>query len=199
MKKLDSAGNVVATWGGIGSGDGQFRFPSDVEVNVSGEIFVTDRANNRVQKLAPDGSFLDKWGTGGAANGQFDQPLGLTIDDTGEILVVDNLNDRIQRFREAGYPRPKAATPLFLPLVLAYTACDAGSATKIHVPPLAYASCTAIQASSRLTVGSPDANMKAANSTGYIKAVRLGDQPSRPTTPTCAWSPTSRTSETRPT
>ena len=74
-----------------------------------------------------------------------------------------------------GYPRPKAATPLYLPLVPAYQPCTAGSATKTHAPPLAYGSCTAAQTSNQLTVGSFDANAKAANSTGYIRMVRLGD------------------------
>jgi TolB protein len=74
-----------------------------------------------------------------------------------------------------GYPRPKAATPLYISLVPAYQQCSAGSATKTHAPPLADASCTAAQTSDQLTVGSFDANGNAANGTGYIRAVRLGD------------------------
>jgi WD40 repeat protein len=74
-----------------------------------------------------------------------------------------------------GYPRPKAATPLYISLVPAYQACTSGSATKTHAPPLAFGSCTAAQTSNQLTVGSFDANGKTANSTAYIRAVRLGD------------------------
>jgi hypothetical protein len=99
----------------------------------------------------------------------FHTPEKLTADDTN--TTDDTYLSRVAS--TAGYPRPKSATPLYLPLVVAYDAC--GTATKSHAPPLGSGSCTPQQSSGQLTVGSPDANMRAANSTGYVKAVRLGD------------------------
>ena len=67
-----------------------------------------------------------------------------------------------------GYPRPKGATPLRVPLVPAYRECLAPNRT--HGTPLAFGSCNppALE-SSQLTVGTPDANGVAANSTGFAK------------------------------
>jgi hypothetical protein len=74
----------------------------------------------------------------------------------------------------ATHPRPKGATPLIASLVPAYDACDAPNRT--HGPPLASPSCNPpVQSSTAVTVGAPDANGAAANSTGSIRvAVHVG-------------------------
>jgi Tol biopolymer transport system component len=67
-----------------------------------------------------------------------------------------------------GYPRPKGATPLRVPFVPAFTACTAPG-NRTHGAPLAFPSCAPpVQESSYLTVGTPDANGAAANSTGSM-------------------------------
>ena len=38
-------------WGGAGSGDGEFALPKSVAVNGSGEIYVVDSDNYRIQKF----------------------------------------------------------------------------------------------------------------------------------------------------
>jgi hypothetical protein len=66
-----------------------------------------------------------------------------------------------------GYPRPRGATPLRVPLVPAYRQC--GSPNDTHGAPLAFPSCSApVQASPVLTVGTPDANGKPADSIGSV-------------------------------
>jgi hypothetical protein len=74
----------------------------------------------------------------------------------------------------ATHPRPKSASPITVAMVPAYAQCTAPNRT--HGPPLAFPSCNPpAQTSSSLTVGSPDANGAAANSTGFIKiAVVVG-------------------------
>ena len=69
-----------------------------------------------------------------------------------------------------GYPRPKAATPLYVPLVLSFTECAADGAGREHQAPLAYPSCApATQSSPYLTVGTPDANRAPAISAGHVR------------------------------
>ena len=66
-----------------------------------------------------------------------------------------------------GYPRPKGASPLRASLVPAYQSC--GAPNRTHGAPLAFGSCAPpLQASSQLTVGSPDANGAGANSIGTV-------------------------------
>ncbi len=85
----------------------------------------------------------------------------------------------IQGHRTRGYPRPKGATPLRVPLVPAFRAC--ASPNRQHGPPLAFGSCNppALR-SDHLTVGSPDANGKVANSAGDVKLSVFVGNPSTP-------------------
>jgi hypothetical protein len=65
------------------------------------------------------------------------------------------------------YVRPKGATPVYVPLVPAFEQC--GSPNRQHGAPLSFGSCAPPrQTSSQLTVGTPDANGKAANSSGSV-------------------------------
>ena len=52
MQKFTGAGVFVTKWGTGGVGDGQFKYPCGVAVDGSGNIYVTDTDNNRMQKFA---------------------------------------------------------------------------------------------------------------------------------------------------
>ena len=66
------------------------------------------------------------------------------------------------------YVRPRGASPLRVSLVPAYAHCTAPNRT--HGPPLAFGSCSPpSQTSPNVTVGTPDANGAAANSTGFAR------------------------------
>jgi predicted acyl esterase len=79
-------------------------------------------------------------------------------------------------FQPAGaYARPKAATPMRLALVPAYQACT--SATSTHGAPLSFGSCVPGQSSTFLTVGTPDANSRTANSVGSVRLDVVANNP----------------------
>jgi hypothetical protein len=74
------------------------------------------------------------------------------------------------------YARPKTATPARLSLAPAYRECTQPNRT--HGEPLASASCAPpVRASDRLTVGTPDANGKSANSVGFARLRVLPGDP----------------------
>ena len=50
--------NYVTQWGGKGSSNGQFDVPSGVAVDSSGNVFVADSNNSRIQKFDNNGNFL---------------------------------------------------------------------------------------------------------------------------------------------
>ena len=75
----------------------------------------------------------------------------------------------------AGYARPKSATPLTIALVPAFDECTSSNGT--HGAPLAVPSCSAHQSSNYLTVGTPDANGKAAGSVGKLQLRAVGESP----------------------
>jgi hypothetical protein len=69
-------GNFLTKWGSPGSGDGQFStaYVYGVAVDGTGNVYIADSYNYRIQKFDNAGTFLTKWGSAGAGDGQFDRP-----------------------------------------------------------------------------------------------------------------------------
>ena len=93
--------SYVLQWGSLGSGNGQFNDPAGVAVDASGNVYVADTGNNRIQKFNANGGYLSQWGTAGSGSGQFSGPFGLTVAG-GSVYVVDTGNARVQVFTTAG-------------------------------------------------------------------------------------------------
>lgn len=93
---------VLAQWGSQGSGDGQFNTPWGIAVDASGNVYVTDHSNHRVQKFSSSGVFVSKWGSFGTADGQFNGPTNVAVDSAGRVYVSDSGNNRIQVFSGSG-------------------------------------------------------------------------------------------------
>jgi YD repeat-containing protein len=96
------APTYASSFGASGSGDGQLKSPGDVAVDAQGNLWVVDRANNRIQKFSPKGQFLAKFGTFGTGDGQFNRPTAIAIAANGDLLVTDAGNTRVQRFSSSG-------------------------------------------------------------------------------------------------
>jgi DNA-binding beta-propeller fold protein YncE len=86
----------------------QFNGPRGVAVDSSGNVYVTDTGNDRVQKFSNSGTFIRSWGSfcdtfgGNECNGKFDFPQGIALDSIDRVYVVDTSNDRIQKFGNTG-------------------------------------------------------------------------------------------------
>jgi len=83
-------------------GDGQFNSLFGVDADSSGNIYVADRQNHRIQKFDSNGNFLLKWGSLGTNDGQFDHPFGLVVDSSDNVYVTDQFNNRVQKFDSNG-------------------------------------------------------------------------------------------------
>lgn len=96
-------GTYLFQFGSVGTGNGQFQYAQDVAVGPSGDIYVVDYSNHRVQKFSSTGTYLSQWGSYGGADGQFRNPSCLAIDPaTGNVYVADINNYRIQKFDATG-------------------------------------------------------------------------------------------------
>jgi tripartite motif-containing protein 71 len=108
VQKFDRAGKFVTQWGSPGEGDGQFSFnregdvAGDIIVDTTGNVYIADNANHRVQKFDGDGKFLAKWGSEGADEGQFMSVFGLGVDAEGNVFVADPYSYAIQKFDGQG-------------------------------------------------------------------------------------------------
>jgi len=89
-------------WGSLGLGNGQFVRPHDVGFDSQGNVYVTDRDLNNIQKFTHDGKYLTQWGKTGTGDGEFDIPYSLSFDSSGNIYVTDRENSRIQKFSSNG-------------------------------------------------------------------------------------------------
>jgi DNA-binding beta-propeller fold protein YncE len=90
--------DFLLQWGSQGSGEGQFDGPAGVAVDSSGNVYVTDFNNHRIQKFTADGEFLAQWGSQGSGEGQLFFPRGVAVDTSGNVYVADPGNSRIQKF-----------------------------------------------------------------------------------------------------
>ena len=87
----------VTKWGADG-----LSMPEDVAVDSSGNVYVADTWNNRIQKFTSTGTFITKWGSSGSGDGQFSFPVGVAVDSSDNVYVADEYNYRIQKFSTDG-------------------------------------------------------------------------------------------------
>jgi len=94
-------GVVVAGGNGQGSAANQFNQPTAMCIDATGNIYVVDGPNHRIQKWAPNATtgvtVAGGNGQGSAAN-QFSFPSGLYVDDLGNMYITDCLNARVQKW-----------------------------------------------------------------------------------------------------
>ncbi len=100
----------TAKFGSEGTTNGKFKAGFDGAggggmwdaLTSSGDLWVTDPGNNRVQEFSASGEYLAQFGSAGTGNGQFKDPQGIAIDAEGHIFIVDKGNSRVQEFSSAG-------------------------------------------------------------------------------------------------
>ena len=90
-------------FGGPGTGDGQFNHTEGVAINaVSGDVYVADQRNNRVERFDASGAYLGLLGGVGAGNPEFGFPQGIAVSPSGHVFVAEYLSDRVQEFSASG-------------------------------------------------------------------------------------------------
>jgi sugar lactone lactonase YvrE len=117
IRKVNSFGVVTTIAGseivgnnnGIGS-NATFNFPTDLDIDTIGNIFIADRGNNCIRKIDPMGIVSIYSGSGeyGYSNGvgnsvSFRGPNGIDIDREGNIFVADAGNHCIRKITPSGF------------------------------------------------------------------------------------------------
>lgn len=116
IRKITVAG-IVSTYAGNGTAgyaDGagsiaKFSSPSDLCIDDSGNVYVSDFKNHRIRKISQAGmvSTIAGSGTAGYMNGsaataQFNYPRGICTDNQGNLYIGDSWNHRIRKVDNAG-------------------------------------------------------------------------------------------------
>jgi DNA-binding beta-propeller fold protein YncE len=95
-------GHEIRRWGSAGHADGQFIYPTDVEFDSKGRLFVSEYGDNdRIQVFDQQGSFLYKFGRFGQGDGEFSRPQDMVIEND-LIYLTDACNHRIDVFKTDG-------------------------------------------------------------------------------------------------
>ncbi len=89
---------------------GVFNRPSGIAIGPSGNVYVADTWNYRVQVFTPDGKFLNSWGQRGefGNNAQpepfdgFWGPRGIAVDSQENVYVADTGNKRVRVYTSTG-------------------------------------------------------------------------------------------------
>jgi hypothetical protein len=109
----------VGHWGHHGGG---VQLPNAITVDGSGNVFVADEQNQRVQKFDNNGTFLLTFGWGvkdgaavfetctsgcqagiyGSGDGEFGGPEGIAVDGSGNVFVSEVSYPRVQEFTNTG-------------------------------------------------------------------------------------------------
>ncbi len=88
----------VGSFGSQGlSKTGAFTYPQYVAVDDSGNVYVTDLGNARVQKFDNDGEFLHSWGSKGTGKSEFHSPAGIAVGGN-YVYVADHDLNVIKKF-----------------------------------------------------------------------------------------------------
>ena len=92
---------LVAQWGTLGSGPGQFNQPQGIATNPDAtRVYVADTSNHRVQVFTAGGGFVTALGSYGSADGAFIFPQDLGTDSGGNLYVLEP--ERVQKFDSGG-------------------------------------------------------------------------------------------------
>lgn len=126
VRKVTRDGEVTTLAGRSttpGAANGQrdaarFNNPYGVAVDVDGNVYVADRDNHAIRKIAPSGAvttLAGLLGTSGTADGQgsaarFTYPVGVAVDSRGNVYVADTSNHTVRKVTPGGLVSTMAGT-----------------------------------------------------------------------------------------
>jgi sugar lactone lactonase YvrE len=118
IRRISTSGAVTTLAGRVGEwGDrdgagtsARFNNPQGLAADEVGNVYVADRDNHTIRKIAPDGMVSTVAGSAGSAGARdgkgpkarFFRPSGIAVDGSGNLFVSDTRNFTIRKISPAG-------------------------------------------------------------------------------------------------
>jgi len=103
VQVLNQAGNWIRKLGkGHGHQLNHLNDPTDVAIDSSGNIYVSERGNHRISVFGNDGAYLRTFASEGTGAGHIFRPWGITVDHNDRVIVAEYGNERVQVFNNQG-------------------------------------------------------------------------------------------------
>ena len=105
LQKLTFEGDCVKSVGSSKRGNGPLQFNEPMGITVhptTGQIFIADSNNHRIQVLNKDLTYSHSFGQYGSSPEQFTYPCDVTFDNEGYLYVADFDNHCIKKFTSTG-------------------------------------------------------------------------------------------------
>jgi tripartite motif-containing protein 71 len=84
VNKFTSSGQLITSWGSLGSGPGQFNQPKGLTLDENNNVYVADEFNNRIQKFDSNGNFITEFG-----QDRLNHPIDVAVDSQGRVYTSD--------------------------------------------------------------------------------------------------------------
>ena len=120
IRKIDSNG-IITTVAGTGkpgccndnglAKEAHLYFPSDVDIDLEGNLYISDRSNNRIRKVNSEGIITTIAGSGEpgyrgdfgpAEKSLLKYPFGISLDSKGNLYIADRGNNRVRKIDQRG-------------------------------------------------------------------------------------------------
>lgn len=98
----ESTDPVNAFEGGQGKAPGRFLNPRGMASDSTGNIYVADTDNARIQKFDPAGNSILSFATNVNGDNPVSKPIGIAVDKSGNIFVTDLGNGTLIKFAADG-------------------------------------------------------------------------------------------------
>jgi tripartite motif-containing protein 71 len=105
VQEFDTSGNFLKVLATPGAGQLQVSNPESVAVDSSGNVYIADSGNYRIEVINSSGYYVRSIGGGYGSppsDGQFTMTVGVAVDSTGNVYVSDAFGDRVQKFNSQG-------------------------------------------------------------------------------------------------
>ncbi len=96
------SGVMTETFGALGAEHGKVNTPHGVAVAETGDVYVADTKNNRVDEFSAAGEYITQFGEKGTGSGELVEPAAIAVGKNGDVYVADTAQSKVKQYGPTG-------------------------------------------------------------------------------------------------